>query len=671
MNAFVIEPYRTDRWYLIDACLPSGYSALRVWAVIRFGTRECCRIPLPASLKGRVFELIPRPADEHELTIEVESEQGLLATEVITVKTVTGPVAWYWMWRRVLGALPGLDRQKAKRLGIGWRRMLSEPFNVYRLLGCLRYHFPAPAYAEWRTQYWSCADEVKQRLHRHLSRLEVGTVPVLLDARGYLGHDRQTEQQQLLNQTRASVHAQIGLSTRLHVLTENSHARLDELENWVLLIQPGQRLEPWALAWLLTEASRFPDATLIYSDHALLQQDGTAVAPCFKPDWSPELQRVSHYVGGCLFVKASVLTAVRERLGYMPAAYELVLEVGALSNNDQIRHIPAVLWHQTGEGPQVYAELLSAHLQRHNIDAQVVHDDRGHLRIRYGLPVDKPRISIIIPTRDMLHFLQPCVDSILQKTVWPDYEVLILDNQSSCPDTLAYMTAVSSDPRVHVLAYDHPFNFSAINNFAVEHATGELVCMLNNDTEVISPDWLNEMASRLLQPGVGAVGARLYFSDGRVQHAGDVIGPGGCANHLHGIIEADDPGYMNRAVLPQELSAVTAACLLTTRRLYKELGGLDEHNLTVAFNDVDFCLRIREAGYRVVYTPYAELYHHESVSRGKDDNPEKQARAKREVQYMRERWADVIERDPYYNPNLNYAKPDFTLGKYPRVDWPW
>lgn len=672
MNAFVIEPYRTDRWYLIDACLPSGYSTLRVWAVIRFATRECCRIPLPASLKGRVFELIPRPADdEHELTIEVESEQGLLATEVITVKTVTGPVAWYWMWRRVLWALPGLDRQKAKRLGIGWRRMLSEPFNVYRLLGCLRYHFPAPAYAEWRTQYWSCADEVKQRLHRHLSRLEVGAVPVLLDARGYLGHDRRTEQQQLLNETRASVHAQIGLSTRLHVLTENSHARLDELENWVLLIQPGQRLEPWALAWLLTEASRFPDATLIYSDHALLQQDGTAVAPCFKPDWSPELQRVSHYVGGCLFVKASILTAVRERLGYMPAAYELVLEVGALSNNDQIRHIPAVLWHQTGEGPQVDAELLSAHLQRHNIDAQVVHDDRGHLRIRYGLPVDKPRISIIIPTRDMLHFLQPCVDSILQKTVWSDYEVLILDNQSSCPDTLAYMAAVSSDPRVRVLAYDHPFNFSAINNFAVEHATGELVCMLNNDTEVISPDWLDEMASRLLQPGVGAVGARLYFSDGRVQHAGDVIGPGGCANHLHGIIEADDPGYMNRAVLPQELSAVTAACLLTTRRLYNELGGLDEHNLTVAFNDVDFCLRIREAGYRVVYTPYAELYHHESVSRGKDDNPEKQARAKREVQYMRERWADVIERDPYYNPNLNYAKPDFTLGKYPRVDWPW
>jgi GT2 family glycosyltransferase len=267
--------------------------------------------------------------------------------------------------------------------------------------------------------------------------------------------------------------------------------------------------------------------------------------------------------------------------------------------------------------------------------------------------------------------LKPCVDSILQKTTWPDYEILILDNQSRCQDALVYMEKIAADARVRVVTYDHPFNFSAINNFAVEHADGELVCLLNNDTEVISADWLEEMASRLLQPGVGAVGARLYFSDGRVQHAGDAIGPGGCANHLHGVIEADDPGYMNRAVLPQELSAVTAACLLTYRALYRELGGLDEQNLAVAFNDVDFCLRVREAGYRVVYTPYAELYHYESVSRGKDDAPEKKARAKREVNYMRKRWADVIERDPFYNPNLNYAKPDFTLGKYPRIDWPW
>jgi len=439
----------------------------------------------------------------------------------------------------------------------------------------------------------------------------------------------------------------------------------------VLFTRPGNSLEPWALAWFLTEAAAHPDAMLVYSDHAWLDGTETPTAPRFKPDWSPELQTASHYIGDCVLVKTSALKDVFDVLGHMPSVYELALELGVGVNEAQIRHVPAVLWHQAGEESQPSEEQLTSHLQRHDRIAEVARDKRGHLRVRYGLPVDLPKISIVIPTRDMLHFLQPCVDSILAQTIWPDYEILILDNQSTCPDTLAYMDSMVSAQRVRVLRYDYPFNFSAINNFAVDHAEGELVCLLNNDTEVLSPDWLDEMASRLLQPGVGAVGARLYFADGRVQHAGDVLGPGGCANHLHGIIEADDPGYMNRAVLPQELSAVTAACLLTYRSLYQELGGLDEESLAVAFNDVDFCLRIREAGYRVVYTPYAELYHYESVSRGKDDDPVKKARAEKEVAYMRERWADVIERDPFYNPNLNYAKPDFTLGKYPRVDWPW
>ena len=661
MNAFAIEPYSADRWYLIDANLPAGSRTLCVWAVIRFDSHEC-RIPLPASLKGRVLELIPRPKAEHTLAIEVADENGPLSTNGFTLGIVSNLAGWYWLWRRILGSFQGLEKLKAKRLNLGWRELLFEPFRSYRMLGSLRYHFPAPEYAEWRDHYWSCTRAVKQRLCQHVSGIKTGqtVVPVFMDAR------------QTPGQADASINAQIGLRADVRVLTSpHDDLPLNSLDGWVLYSQPGQKLEPWALAWFFTEASRHPDAVMIYSDHALLTDNETPVAPCFKPDWSPEFQRVSHYIGDCLLVKASALAAVRDLLGYVPSAYELALEVGAKASESQIRHIPAVLWHQAADSSQAHPEHLLAHLQRHNIDAQVVRDARDHVRVHYALPPKRPRVSIVIPTRDILHFLKPCVDSILQKTTWPDYEILILDNQSRCPDTLAYMEEIAADARVRVVVYDHPFNFSAINNFAVEHADGELVCLLNNDTEVISSDWLEEIASRLLQPGVGAVGARLYFSDGRVQHAGDAVGPGGCANHLHGVIEADDPGYMNRAVLPQELSAVTAACLLTYRALYRELGGLDEQNLAVAFNDVDFCLRVREASYRVVYTPYAELYHYESVSRGKDDAPEKKARAKREVNYMRKRWASVIERDPFYNPNLNYAKPDFTLGKYPRIDWPW
>ncbi len=224
---------------------------------------------------------------------------------------------------------------------------------------------------------------------------------------------------------------------------------------------------------------------------------------------------------------------------------------------------------------------------------------------------------------------------------------------------------------MRVISYDHPFNYSAINNSAVIQASGELICLLNNDTEVMNPNWLDEMVSHLLRPGVGVVGAKLYYGDGRIQHGGDAVGPGGCADHLHGGLAADDPGYQRRAACAQELSAVTAACLLTHRQLFLALGGLDEINLPVAFNDVDYCLRVGEAGWRIVWTPFAELYHHESVSRGKDVSPSQLARAKRELRYMKKRWAQRLEHDPAYNPNLSYDRPDFSLSHAPNVVLPW
>ncbi|KXS55224.1 MAG: family 2 glycosyl transferase [Marinobacter sp. T13-3] len=663
MKSFAIEPYPSEGWYLIKGNLPGHQARLRVWAILEL---ECGarRIPLSASLKGRVFELLPRPENAHEIRLEIEGENGFLPPDLLSLKPVSHRVAWRALCKRLFGVFRALDADKAKRLGLSWWTLLTRPFCSYRVLSALRYHYPAPEYARWREHYWPCSSVTERRLSAHLKQrgLAGESVAVLLDARGGV---RASE---------FSAENQLSLRTKVVALTAQSGdwpLSSDNDSGWVLYTRPDQKLEPWALAWFLTDAMKHPEAVLVYSDHALLDSAGTPTEPRFKPDWSPELQAVSHYIGDCVLVKRSALKDIFDTLGYLPSVYELALELGVRADPSQIRHVPAVLWHQAGTDTQPCEAQLEAHYQRHNQNAEITRDDRGHLRVHYGLPARAPKISIVIPTRDALHLLKPCVDSILDRTSWPDYEILILDNQSSCADTLAYLQAVESDNRVRVLAYPYPFNYSAINNFAVEHARGELVCLLNNDTEVISPDWLEEMASRLLQPGVGAVGARLYFADGRVQHAGDVLGPGGCACHLHGVIEADDPGYMNRAVLPQELSAVTAACLLTYRSLYQELGGLDEENLAVAFNDVDFCLRIREAGYRVVYTPYAELYHYESVSRGKDDDPVKKARAEREVAYMRARWADVIERDPFYNPNLNYAKPDFTLGKYPRIDWPW
>lgn len=204
-----------------------------------------------------------------------------------------------------------------------------------------------------------------------------------------------------------------------------------------------------------------------------------------------------------------------------------------------------------------------------------------------------------------------------------------MDNQSEEPETLAYFAKVSALKNVRVIEYNNPFNYSAINNYAAKYCKGEVFCLLNNDTEVISPNWLEVMLGQLQQSNVGAVGIKLLFPDGTVQHAGDAVGPGGCADHFFSGYEEEQPGYMGRAIVAQDLSAVTAACLLTQRSVFESLNGLDEKHLSVAFNDVDYCLRVREKGMRVVFTPYVKMYHHESVSRGKDDNPEKIARAKK------------------------------------------
>jgi len=263
------------------------------------------------------------------------------------------------------------------------------------------------------------------------------------------------------------------------------------------------------------------------------------------------------------------------------------------------------------------------------------------------------------------------VEGLLEKTTYPRFELLVVDNQSTDPEALAYLGEIAGRPSVRMLRYDRPFNYPAINNFAARQAQGEMLCLLNNDTEVISPDWLEEMAGQLLQAQVGAVGARLLYPDGRVQHGGVTVGPGGCADHLHAELARGHPGYCHRAVIAQELSAVTAACMLTWKHLYERLGGLNEKILPVAYNDVDYCLRLQDAGYRVIYAAHAELYHHESASRGVDSSWRERRRSRRELKYMRTRWRERMQHDPYYNPNLSYEQPNFTLNWKPRVTKPW
>jgi GT2 family glycosyltransferase len=258
--------------------------------------------------------------------------------------------------------------------------------------------------------------------------------------------------------------------------------------------------------------------------------------------------------------------------------------------------------------------------------------------------------------------VETAITSILKKSDYKNFEILVLDNGSTDPDTIEYFTHIQNEEhRIRVVAYDYPFNYSAINNYGVSKAKGDIVGFINNDIEVIAPCWLGEMVSHALRPGIGCVGAKLYYSNESLQHGGVILGVGGVAGHSHKHLPKNHPGYFRRAMLTQNLSAVTAACLIMRKSVFEEVGGFDEKKLTVAFNDVDLCLKVREAGYRNLWTPYAELFHHESLSRGHEDSPEKQQRFQSEVRHIKQKWAYNLQRDPYYNENLTLDREDFSL----------
>ncbi|WP_409574582.1 glycosyltransferase family 2 protein [Thalassotalea sp. PS06] len=273
----------------------------------------------------------------------------------------------------------------------------------------------------------------------------------------------------------------------------------------------------------------------------------------------------------------------------------------------------------------------------------------------------EPLVSLIIPTYNGYEITKQAIDSILEKTTYKNYEILLIDNNSDDEVALSYFDDISNHPQVTLLKYPFPFNYSAINNFAAGYANGEIIGLINNDVEVINGDWLTQMVSHAVRDEIGCVGAKLYYSNDTIQHAGVICGIGGVAGHSHKYFERDDPGYFSRLNLNQNLSAVTAACMLVKKPIFEQVGGLNEHDLTVAFNDVDFCLKVKRAGYRNLWTPYAELYHHESISRGAEDSPEKIKRFNEEARHMKSTWPKELANDPFYSPNLTKNKENFEI----------
>ncbi|WP_442855069.1 glycosyltransferase family 2 protein [Burkholderia sp. ABCPW 14] len=473
--------------------------------------------------------------------------------------------------------------------------------------------------------------------------------------------------------------------TNGHISEASNSALTLATGEYIALLDHDDILPAHALFVVAQYMNRHPDARMFYSDEDKLTEDGKRTMPYFKSDWNPAMfatQNMFSHLG--VIETALVKAAGGFRPGFEGSQdYDLAWRCVEIAGHATVVHIPHVLYHwritpsstagtrdAKPYAAQAALRAVDEHLKRTSIAATVEQpfDSLGILRIRYTIPSPAPRVSIVIPTRDGVALVRQCIDSVLQKTLYPNYEIIVVDNGSFENETLAYFAEIGQRPNVRILRDDSPFNFSALNNRAAAVSTGAYLCLLNNDTEVISPDWLDEMVGLASQPGNGAVGAALWYPNDVLQHGGVLLGLGGIAGHMHHMLRRGHLGYFNRAVTMQNLSAVTAACLVIRKSVFDEVGGMNEE-LAVAFNDVDFCLRVREAGYANVWTPYAELYHHESATRGSDMAPEKYARFAREVDWMEQRWGAALERDPAYNPNLSLGTDvlPFTLADPPRV----
>lgn len=440
------------------------------------------------------------------------------------------------------------------------------------------------------------------------------------------------------------------------------------------LLDHDDLLAPNALYEIAKAVNEHLDAEVIYTDEDKVTTDlKEHFQPHLKPDFNLDLLRSNNYI--CHFFVAS-RDLIKRVGGFRPEFngaqdYDLILR--CTEQAKQIVHIPKILYHwrvhkaSTADNPasKMYAfdagkRAIEEHLVRCRTKGTVQHTkDLGFYRVKYEV-CGEPLVSIIIPNKDQSEALKKCLDSIQEKTSYRNYEIIIVENNSEEPETFAFYKKIAGE-KIKVVTWEGEFNYSAINNFGVRHARGDYLLLLNNDVEIINGDWLTEMLSHCQRKEVGIVGAKLYYPDNTIQHAGIIIGIGGVAGSVFVGLPRAFSGYLHKASIQLDLSAVTAACMLVKRSVFEQVGGLEE-KLKVAFNDVDFCLRVREKGYLVVYDPYAELYHYESKTRGAEDTKEKIRRFQTEIEYMRSHWIGLLKKgDPYYNCNLSLTKWDYSL----------
>lgn len=473
---------------------------------------------------------------------------------------------------------------------------------------------------------------------------------------------------------------------RIKVIYRQKNGHISEASNsalelasgeWTALLDHDDMLQQHALFYVVKALNENPKASFIYSDEDKIDEAGNRTDPHFKSDWNLDLLYSQNYVSHLGVYQTEIIKRMGGfRKGFEGSQdYDLLLRYSREIDQTNVVHIPRVLYHwRMVEGSTALASSGKSYTTDAGIKALQDHFSAlgKKVKVQQGRHAniykvdwaieDEPLVSLIIPTYNGHDITKQAIDSILDKSTYQNFEIILVDNNSDDPESLAYFDEISQHPKVTLLRYPHPFNYSAINNFAASKAKGAILGLINNDVEVITPEWLTEMVSHAQRQDIGCVGAMLYYENDTIQHAGVITGLGGVAGHSHKYFPRNHHGYFSRLNIVQNLSAVTAACLLVRKEVFEQVGGLNEKDLTIAFNDVDFCLKVQKAGYRNLWTPYAELYHYESISRGAEDNPEKVARFNKEIDYMKKTWATDKKHDVCYSPNLTLSHEDFSVG---------
>lgn len=494
---------------------------------------------------------------------------------------------------------------------------------------------------------------------------------VIVDARGSDVEDLRRSADSIQNQTYTHwtfsfIGSEIGSGpfpvSDARVFETWREALQESVGEFIVPVGAGDQLSRWALFHFAEGLQTEPDAVIVYGDEDEIDASGRRKHPYFKPRWNKEMFLARNYISGSCAIRATAVRANGSTVGSTPHVGEMLLQVIAETALPVV-HIPRIVTHRykldVHPDRQSTAEAVGRHVA--SAGATIAPGPFGSVKVCWPLPAELPLVSIIVPTKDKLELLSPCIQSLLARTSYSPFEVVVVDNGSVEKQTLRYLGILRQSPNVRVLTYPGVYNYSAINNYAARHARGSFICLLNNDTEVLDAEWLTEMMRYAVRPEIGAVGAKLLYADGTIQHAGVIVGIGDAAGHPHRNLPSNEAGYFCHAHIPQYVSAVTGACLLVDKRKYLAVGGLDEESLPIAYNDVDLCLKLERTGWRNVYVPHAVLTHHESKSRAKDHSRVRIDAYKRELKVFQDRWGAQSYDDPLFNPNFDRSSETFVI----------